>query len=538
MEQITAAGASPAKRPVAHRLLRRSWVHLTILTLLVLAQGIFFISFYGPFTCPDYNTHVPGAYALATGQSFNEATLVTDELGNQRRVQSLSGDSKIIAMAASQISGPRNDTVSGIIANPSPSDTTTASQMAALAKSDGQDTLTYSKNGFANRGNTYAPLAWLPQAIGIKIGLLTGVSPYLQLQFGRVASLALYLVCAGLALVLLPRFKDIALLIAANPVSVFCAASMMCDGTLLATALLAVAATIHLACSRPGNDRLELACIGACAFYLAMVKAVYLPVALGFYLLPKGRLKNEAKLLLTVVWLLGLLLGYLWSIFFGDTLASINLKANGSFMRANLLFVCADLLYNALTVPLRVFSEPAGWFCFCMHFIALSSILNRDCIVFRPSVNANGELLGARDLLSKYRWLLGAALAGLISLLGIFFFFAYTWNDLAGASSVGFLAGMQERYYLPLLPLFLFFQAIPTALSARRNGPAGAKAATATPEGAAANAAMPVASPAQSGNEHVSQLPNLTRALKNLLQPHRAAQNEEAGQPSKNSYRA
>ncbi len=216
--------------------LRRSSYSLLCIAfaLVIIAfQGVAHIRYIGALSMPDPNMHALGAYALASGQSFNETVPIRDEYGNERVAQVLEGEESFLVLPEC-----RNDLITTILSGGLANlyDAQRIPQIEASASShdhieipfdladvDGRD------EGWG-RSTQYFPLAWLPSAIGIKAAMTFGLSGYDAFQWGRVSNLIVYMGLMATAIALIPKMKPVLALLAIAPPAVFCASSLMCDG--------------------------------------------------------------------------------------------------------------------------------------------------------------------------------------------------------------------------------------------------------------------------------------------------------------------
>lgn len=96
---------------------------------------------------------------------------------------------------------------------------------------------------FSNIPNTatYFPLAYMPDAVGLGVGRLLGVSPFHSILLGRLANMLAYLALGVVTLLVARRGRAVFLAILLLPMSLFLGATLDQDGLLIALTCLACA---------------------------------------------------------------------------------------------------------------------------------------------------------------------------------------------------------------------------------------------------------------------------------------------------------
>lgn len=476
-------GPAPRARRLAPALaaLREARWALVVFLVVAVVQGAYYINNIGALTMPDPLMHSLGSYALATGQALNPCVEVTDTEGNARRVQTLAGDSRYLLTKET-----RNDMISAIIAGPFPTDPARDAQIAACAEEGFGMELPPTEEVerdtgitvFHGRSNQYFPLAWLPQALGIRVGISLGWQPYDVWQAGRVSSLVCYLALYGAAIAIAPRMRWVLVALGLIPTTLFAASSLMCDAFLVSLCTLSVALTLRLVARgrrvRTG-EALALGCVAALAL---LGKVVYAPACLGFLVLPRRQLDARGKVVATAPVALALVAYLAWSATIGDMAAIVNLRDNIAYAVAHLGTVAARIGYMVLNLPAILLNGDGVYLGFALVVAAL--------LAWEALRARRGEKDGApadadpsdaalapaaptwRDWLSGHRYVVGAVVAGAASVAGILLFLLLTWNDLAAGPDIAYVEGFQGRYLLPLWPLLLYASTVLPAPAARR----------------------------------------------------------------------
>jgi len=143
---------------------------------------------------------------------------------------------------------------------------------------------------------TYAPLPYLPQALGIAAGRGMGMGPLGLLYMGRLANAACAALITAWALSLFPVGRIFALTVALLPMTQFMTASLSPDSLTIASALLFTALVARFYVDGTWSMRRSVLAFVA-GLVMCIVKVVYLPLlfaGLGA-ILGAGRFSNRAK---------------------------------------------------------------------------------------------------------------------------------------------------------------------------------------------------------------------------------------------------
>lgn len=431
--------------------LKKSAGALLIFLLIALIQAGYYIHKIGPLTIPDVSMHALGAYSLSTGQSFNPVETVKDEYGNNHKVMSLTGDSRFLLLE-----GGYSDLVSTIIGITYPVDANKESQIQGANKK--QETIRISgeiESGAinSNRSNQYFPLAWLPQAVGVKVGLLLNLNPYFVWQLGRMTAFLVFLICWSYSIITIPKMKYLLVLIGVMPTTLFMASSLMCDAFLISLCALSVSITCRIICDDREVSNGCTAGLALLAGCVVLIKATYVPICLGFLILPRKVLNTRKKTLACVILLVSLAIYLFWSRCYGNVATMASLDLNQSIMLHNPINVLARLIYQIVNLP--------GYFGILNQMYLASALLLIICLLQYLQVNRLLPLSGNwREDFSSYRYVIGLVLAAFGSLMLILFFLLFTWNNLAGQSWLSPIEGFQGRYILPILPVLCYIQTV------------------------------------------------------------------------------
>lgn len=418
------------------RLVSRCLAAWLVLWCLAGVQGLASTHRIGPYSVPDPDLHSATMYALATGQALNPAPYAADGHGNMVRRQRLTGDA---AYLTGQLE--YNRVVTLILEHPLRPDPTLASQHHRLDRPQG----TIHARA---KSTQYTPLAYLPQAIGLRAAWTLGVDgPYRALQCARLANLACYLALMTLAIGLAPRGRLLLAILAGLPANAFLASSIATDATLMALTALIVALTLKAARDGKPASRAWLAGMCLAAACLILAKPPYAACLLLPLALPRRVLGHGRRTPLLAACVLATLAYLAWSHAWGGGFYDANLRDNLHTAREHPLGLVWLTIRNLLLLPATTGSPTwpsiTG---ITLTLAAWTAALAR---------NRRTRTATPTRTTGPHRYTTAALAAALATLTATILYLALTFNDLPAALHTGHILGIQGRYLTPLLPLLL-----------------------------------------------------------------------------------
>lgn len=429
--------------------LRDNLAYLLCFLVIALMQGAYYIHYIGALTFPDTELHARGCYALATGQAFNPVEDSTDGFGNQKKGQLLSGDSRFLLLE-----GRSEMVISAIIDGAFPTDPYKELQVQGCNEPYSYIELSPAAQGgvYTNRSNQYFPLAWLPQAVGMKMGMLLGFSPYSVWQAGRIASLIIYIALIAASIALVPKMKALLVILGIIPTTLFCASSLMPDATIVGICTLSVALTLRWRKGEGQLGFLRTFILASLAAVVALMKPAYFPICMGFIVLPSKRMSNKEKIAALAVVIAACLAYLVWSHYLGDVAYIVNIDSNQDYLFNNILAVILRIMYAIVNLPQLLFGMSAMYLAIAMAVTVA---------VIAPMAHWGlGTPSGAVQAISNGRYVIGGGAAALLSLGITLFFLLLTWNDLSSQATICSIGGFQGRYLLPIYPLLAYIQTL------------------------------------------------------------------------------
>ena len=389
--------------------------------------------------------HPLSTYALATGQSLNPVAKGKDAHGNTVKQQSIEGDSRLLT-----IPGSANVLIVESISRATQGDSSRETQQSAddvMA-----DHIVVPDGTCTNRSNAYFPLDYLPQAIGLKIAMLVNLPPYAQWQAARISNSILYAIMGCFAIALLPRWKSLMALLLVIPPVAFVASSLMIDGMIVALSACMVAAIAAIA----GNKHvISLPCtvaLGVLAWALACEKLSYAFVAGAALFLPSAVMTVRRKV--EFVGVAAVLMGVLylpWSVLFSSSLAQVNVSHSMSVALSHPILTIGKIVRSMIFLGTYHLTQLPVWYTVMSVVLVLVWLA---ALVY--TVKTTGAVRMAPSAgVGKYRFLILALVIAAAEIAAFVLFVGMTWNDLESMSRFGVFQGIQGRYVLPVLPVFL-----------------------------------------------------------------------------------
>lgn len=317
----------------------------------------------------------------------------------------------------------------------------------------------------------YAPVAYIPQALGIGLGRLLGVPSLVLFYLGRLCALAAWIGLVFVAIKTTPILKWTFFLLALMPMTLHLAASNSADSVVIGVSFLLSAQLLSWAydARKERIGRADIAGALVMALVLTLSKPLYLVLLALILLVPREKFPRGAKRLLTfggvVVFCVAAYVGWslltAWATVPGP---AIELSRHGVDPP-----VLADIspkrqLALILSHPFAFIGVLATTFSvlslFYLHsFVGLLGWLDTLLPMWVPyvyvAVVSGVSLLGgAREHVSWRAKCLSFAIPAL-ACLGAFVYF------YLGESAVGMkvVVGFQGRYLIPVAPVFfLLFQ--------------------------------------------------------------------------------
>lgn len=160
----------------------------------------------------------------------------------------------------------------------------------------------------------YAPISYLPQAIGIKLATFFTKNVSIIFYFGRFGAAIVNFLLGVWALKKMPFGKEILFLIMLFPMTMQEMISMAADGFTTALAFALVAYVLHLAYEKEKVETRDLIILTVMATCLAMCKIVYIVIVAVIFIIPASKFRTNKKAILWKSGIIGitLLINLIW----------------------------------------------------------------------------------------------------------------------------------------------------------------------------------------------------------------------------------
>jgi uncharacterized membrane protein len=148
--------------------------------------------------------------------------------------------------------------------------------------------------GFSNT-SIYAPLSYIGLSVGIKIADIISFPLIYSFYFGRLSSFILWIIMIYFAIKITPIYKQLFFLFALMPTTLYQASTFSSDTIIIGIGLLLTAIFLY---HKQDNKQINkyfiiIFIVGILALFL--IKIVYLPLILLFFLIPESNFKSRKQ---------------------------------------------------------------------------------------------------------------------------------------------------------------------------------------------------------------------------------------------------
>ena len=310
----------------------------------------------------------------------------------------------------------------------------------------------------------YNPICYIPQVLGILVAKLFGASIVLTVYFGRLFNLAAFIIIIYFAIKFSPKFKNVLVFAALLPISLQQAASLSPDALVISVPLFLIAFVSYIIYTKKTKlSHGELALLYILAIIIGLLKIVYLPLLLSYFLIPAERFgSKKAKIIHASIMVFCVLLVDLsWNLFTSKYLSSAPEGANSAGQIAYLLSSPLKLplvILNTLQVKMHFYiSSTFGTALGTLQILLPEIYTYLSAVLFASLLIQNSEHV---KFTPAHRPVYTVAfIATFVAiLLGLYI----QWTPVGNS----FVEGVQGRYFLPFLTLIplIFNQPKPKTL--------------------------------------------------------------------------
>lgn len=300
----------------------------------------------------------------------------------------------------------------------------------------------------------YPWLPFVPQALGIAVSRLCFHSALAAMYCGREANLIGYIAVTYLALRIMPdpRARLTLTLIALLPMSLHQAGSLSADGLTIAAAIVAAAAIWRLAFLAGPASKSDLCLLFVSTLCLSFTKLAYCPISLLVLTIPAKRLGGVRRYtaVAAAILLSNCLLVLLWMWQFRgfptvDPNPLVNPGRQEQYILHHLGNIVPLLISTTTTYGREIATGVIGAFGWNEVMLPLILVAIYYALLL-ISAGANGPP----------RYWRGAIVAISTAIVDIAFMLTAYYIECRPVGETA-ISGLQGRYFIPLLPLIIFF---------------------------------------------------------------------------------
>ena len=302
----------------------------------------------------------------------------------------------------------------------------------------------------------YSFVQYIPQATGIALARLVTDNVYLITYGGRIVNMIFALLVLYFAIKLMPFGKKLLLIPAMIPIAIEGFTSLSPDAMTISVAFFYIAYILHLAFGDKEQLGIkEKAILLISSIVIALCKIVYIPLVGLILIIPKEKFKNQGNknkilnfcviagiaVIINLIWL-AISSRYLSTFREGDSKIQVLLALQNPILYIQNVLYTFNL--NGSNYLLSLFGADLGW----GELIKLYSIVPYAFLgIYLFTAITDNEL---KDKFKRYQivWISLVVLA----IVGLIFTSLYVQWTTVGQTSI---AGIQGRYFLPILPLVM-----------------------------------------------------------------------------------
>ncbi len=414
-------------------------VNLSVTVAVILfAMGVIYAIVFPPRAAPDEEVHIHTAYYYSN---------VLLGIENESTLTMRAGDADVFIPQADKLSVFSYQQVANDIFKSCPDDTLVPVE-ARLALTE--------------------PFwIYLPTTIGVAFARVIDANYITLIFIGRLFNLAFFAAIMGVAIALTPRFKQIIAVVALLPSVVHLASTFSYDGLIIALATLFISLCLNISAQEKPVKRRQIAALSIIGFLFAPMKAIYIFIAGFCRIIPSGLFKNKRSYYIS-------LLTVLFASFIGGMTRFINIPVFATTWEdvenapapvidyVEREFYNIGYLLNNLQSALKVFFNTIqeNTWVYISQLVGgeMGEPILSELYIWPPLVFALLLILlmstitktEESPLLTPFNKII--ATICMLCVCGVLLVVIFTWTP----TRYTLLWGLQGRYFLPILPMFLF----------------------------------------------------------------------------------
>ncbi|MDR3223208.1 MAG: DUF2142 domain-containing protein [Methanobrevibacter sp.] len=297
----------------------------------------------------------------------------------------------------------------------------------------------------------YPPLPYLATGIVIFLGGLFNSSPLFLMYLCRLINLLIYVIIVYFGIKIIPIHKNVLLLMALMPMTLYESSSLSADSLNFAVSFLTISFFLYLALVKDKIYNKDILISMILVFVLAFSKQAYALLGLLFFIIPKEKFENNIKRIFSflIIFLPSIISLITWNLLFKSMYRSFAINVSSDH---NIQFILSNPLnFPTILINTLIYNFQFYITTFVGGFRDFVSILPLDLTFLYCVILVMVSLLST----SKYKLSFRQKLVPLFIFLVVSFltflfeFITYT--------PIGFniIQGVQGRYFIPVAPLFL-----------------------------------------------------------------------------------
>ena len=302
----------------------------------------------------------------------------------------------------------------------------------------------------ATVGN-YHGISYLPQVIGVKIGLVLKLRPYFIAMLGRMTSVVITVLLLTWGIKKLPKHKLFASIVLLCPVVLTTAASYSADNMTLASIFLMLSYVLYYIQTKEKIKKQDYVVLAVLTFVVAISKMAYIPVIGILLFIPKECFEKEKikPIISSIFILLGILSAIWWMKTSGISATTGDASNTNTWIYSNPLSYLV-VLFRSIINDCYDYVENM----FAGHFLCHNQVRPYAIVPLTYLVIVIMSFFSDENK-EKTTFVQRFITTGIIALCYVIIATAmYVYNT---AYKDSLIIGVQGRYFIPLLLLAVLF---------------------------------------------------------------------------------
>ena len=307
----------------------------------------------------------------------------------------------------------------------------------------------------ANTGTSvYSPIIYLPQAIGMFIGFLLNLNPFLIVNLARIFIFIVWMLVCAYAIKIMPTKKGFFLLLALLPSNLTSAVTLSADTMLNAFAMLLIAKVFELMSREDNITKKDYSILLISSIIIGQCKMAYIPLIVLCLIIPSKRYKNKKQFAIgsSVIIILALIFSLLWSTESGKFYSSTGVEQQAWILSNPINYIIVmfrtfvesfDTLFYGVAAGNSLYQTRVG----VPSIISLGMMI---CLIMSLFVEKN------ETKIKIWKKVFTVGIMGCMALLVVTAMYVSATTILTGQVGTATILGLQGRYFIPIIMLSVF----------------------------------------------------------------------------------